>query len=202
VFRFVAGWRRSLPCALAVLCCGCQGLTATPRPMPAGSADDVAYARTLWSALQAAGMVGPHARELEPFIGAARPHGWVLELSYRTLTVGDHTGFVVMKNNYNGDGLTVEQVRADRARYLSSVTVMYQREAGYDADNQDWFWVKYRPDGALFAKKMGSKQIPMAGRMFKGRNGDVDRGCIYCHKSAGGGDYIFYPEIVLPETAR
>jgi len=28
-----------------------------------------------------------------------------------------------------------------------AVTVMLQREPGYDAENNDWFWAKYALDG-------------------------------------------------------
>ena len=83
----------------------------------------------------------------------------------------------------------------NRAKHLSSYTVMFQRETGYDNDNQNWFWAKYKPDGTLFAKKIGEKQVKVAGRFLKGKDQADNRGCIYCHASAGGGDYIFYPFI-------
>jgi len=75
---------------------------------------------------------------------------------------------------------------------------MYQRESGYDTDNQDWFWAKYNPDGSLYQKKVEGKIMQMAGRIWKGKTMEQNRGCLYCHASAGGGDYIFYPEIELP----
>ena len=28
---------------------------------------------------------------------------------------------------------------------------MLQREAGYDDDNDNWFWVKYAPDGSVMS---------------------------------------------------
>jgi hypothetical protein len=61
---------------------------------------------------------------------------------------------------------------------------MYQREAGYDADNQNWFWAKYKPDGSLHKNPKG---MQLAGRVAKGK----PKGCISCHKVAPGGDYIF-----------
>ncbi len=166
--------------------------------MPMGSPADASYARTLWSVMESEQMVGADAKRLEPFVGAAKPHGWILELAYRNIAVDDHTGFIVVKNNYDGTDLTVEQVKSDRAQYLSSVTIMYQRESGYDPENQNWFWAKYQANGDLYRKRMGANQVPMAGKIVKGKKGGSDGGCIYCHKSAGGGDYIFYPEIVIP----
>ena len=162
---------------------------------PMGTAADVAYAHVLWRTLAVAGLVGPQARPLKPFFGGAKPHGMILEVSYRDLLVGAHTGFLVLKRNYNGEDVSVENVTRDRARYLTSITVMYRREKGYDPDNQDWFWVKYRPEGSLFHNPEG---MQMAGRILKQATAAESRGCIYCHASAGGGDYVFYPEIHVP----
>ncbi len=164
-----------------------------------GSPEDVSYAGQLWSTLESAELVGKNAERAKPIVGAARPHGWILELLYRNITVGDHTGFVVVKKNYDGSGISVASVEAERAKYLSSITVMFKREKGYDEDNKNWFWVKYKPDGSLYKKKMNNIEVAMAGRILKGKTRDENGGCIYCHSSAGGGGYIFYPEItVLP----
>lgn len=168
-----------------------------------GSAEDIAYAKQLWSALKSQKLVGKNAEKVKPIVGAARPHGWILELLSKNITVGKHTGFVVVKKNYDGPGISVASVEANRAKYLSSITVMFQREKGYDEDNKNWFWVKYKPGGSLYKKKMNTMEVPMAGRIVKGRTRDENGGCIYCHSSAGGGDYIFYPEIkILPVNNR
>jgi hypothetical protein len=112
--------------------------------------------------------------------------------------VNDHNGFAIVKKNYQGNHLSVADVEKDRARLLSSISVMFQREAGYDPENKNWFWVQYQPGGQLFTmRKMGMK-IAMAGKLMKGTSPDKNRGCIYCHSSAGGGDYIFYPDISIP----
>ena len=42
----------------------------------------------------------------------------------------------------------------------------------------------------------GTKKL--AGRVAKGETRDETKGCLFCHSSAGGGDYIFYPQIKLP----
>lgn len=168
---------------------------------PLGTASDIDYARALWHAMQDEGLVGADAVQLEPFFGGAKPHGMILEIADQILSVNGHRGFVVVKRNYDGPGVSVKSVAADRARFLSSVTVMFQREAGYDDPNFNWFWVKYRPDGTLFRKQIMGRDMAMAGRIVKGPSWDESGGCIYCHSSAGGGDFIFYPEIEIPSDA-
>ncbi len=169
---------------------------------PMGTTIDVAYAARLWRVMTAARLVGVNASPLKPFFGGAKPHGMILEIGYKNIQVDDHTGFVVVKKNYDGEGVSEAAVARNRAKYLSSITVMFQREAGYDEDNQNWFWVKYRPNGDLFKKNIKGKNLPLAGRIFKGKSRDENGGCIYCHSSAGGGNYIFYREIPFPGTRR
>lgn len=166
--------------------------------MPVGTQADVAFANSLWQVLVQERITGDKMLPQKPFLGAAKPHGWILELVYRTIQVNGHQGFVVVKRNYDQEGLTVEQVIQDRAKHLSSFTVMFQREAGYDAENKNWFWAKYRPDGTLFAKKVKGVPTKVAGKFLKGKQPEGNAGCIYCHASAGGGDYIFYPFIINP----
>lgn len=180
---------------------GCRGIQSIGRVsgvIPMGSPEEVGYAGQLWSVLEKERFVGENEVKLKPFVGAAKPHGWILELSYRNISVGRHTGFVVVKKNYDGPKLSVDDVEVDRKKYLSSIAVMFQREKGYDEDNKNWFWVKYKPDGSLFTKKINRKDVPLAGRIIKGKTREDNLGCIYCHSSAGGGDYIFYPEIIIP----
>jgi hypothetical protein len=171
----------------------------TSRLMPVGTKDDASFATALWKVLEQEQITGKNMQPAEPFLGAAKPHGWILELVYRNIDVNGHTGFVVVKRNYDQEGLSVQEVIQDRARHLSSFTVMFQREAGYDEDNQNWFWAKYRPDGTLFQKKIEGVPTRVAGRFLKGKQPEDNGGCIYCHASAGGGDYIFYPFIRNPQ---
>ena len=163
-----------------------------------GTDEDVIYAEKIWRVMEDDRLVGDNRRELEPFFGGAKPHGMILELVYRNIQVNSHDGLIVVKKNYDGIDVTVESVRGNRSKYLSSITIMFQRESGYDNDNQDWFWAKYNPDGSLFSKKFDAKVVQMAGRIWKGDSVEQNRGCLYCHRSAGGWDYIFYPEIKNP----
>lgn len=82
-----------------------------------------------------------------------------------------------MKRNYGPEGVTVEEAEANPGEHLDAITVMFQR-AGFNPDNDDWFWVKYLPDGTL--DLVGETQ--MAGNVG---------GCIGCHADAPGGDWIF-----------
>ena len=63
----------------------------------------------------------------------------------------------------------------------AAITIMFMREDGYDADNRNWFWAKYLPNGDL---DKNPKEVPLAGRVAKG----ADEGCIAYHAAAGGED--------------
>ncbi len=197
-YTFVLSIRLLVGLVLATLFISCSGMLHNQ----AGTPDDVQYAQRLWSVLKQERMVGKHARKLKPFIGAARPHGWVLEIVSGMVRVGDYRGFVIVKKNYRGDHLRISDVERNRARYLESISVMFQREKGYDPDNKNWFWVQYQPNGKLVTRHKMGMEIAMAGRIMKGAARDKNRGCIYCHRSASGDDYIFYPDIIIPQVNR
>jgi len=165
-----------------------------------GTSEDITYAELIWNEMKIERLVGKNEVELKPFFGGAKPHGMVLELAYQNIAVNDHDGFIVVKKNYDGVDVTVASVTLNRPKYLSSITIMYQGESGYDKDNQDWFWAKYKPGGSLYEIKIEDKIVKMAGKIWKGKSVEQNRGCLYCHRSAGGGDYIFYPEIKVPGT--
>lgn len=167
-----------------------------------GSIEDTKYAEILWKTLTTKRMVGKDAIKLKPFFGGAKPHGMILEVSSRILTIEEHTGFIVVKKNYNGPDVTEAKVDQNRSKYIASITVMFQRESGYDPDNQNWFWVKYKPNGDFFTIKIAGRTKALAGRIIKGESGEGNKGCLFCHASAGGGDYIFYPDIKNPNFVR
>ena len=98
--------------------------------------------------------------------------------------IDGHDGVLIAKKNYLGEAITAMDVANDPDAYLDSVTIMFQRQPGYDPENNDWFWVKYAPDGSIMANPMG---MSLAGRIAKG----MDTGCIACHVAAPGGDYVF-----------
>ena len=151
--------------------------------MPFSGPDSVAYSQQLWASLGEAKLVGDPASNPAAYKGV-HPHGAVLTTNTSEVKVDGHSGAVIVKKNYGGEGVSVDVVNADPAKYLKAVTVMYKREAGYDAENQDWFWAKYKPNGELHVNEKG---LALAGRVAKGK----PKGCIACHTAAPGGDMIY-----------
>ena len=156
---------------------------AMAQDMPFGSEDDAAYAALLWDVMVAERLVGENAVMSFPYEGTD-PHGMMLETFYTRATVDGHDGALIVKRNYGPEGVSVDEVLGDPAGHLGAVTVMFQREAGYDDETGNWFWVKYLPDGSLDKNPKG---VSLAGLVGKG----MDAGCIACHQGAGGEDMIF-----------
>ena len=150
---------------------------AAAQDMAFGTDADAAYAAKIWAQMEAINLAGDGMIRTYPYEGTP-PHGKMLETFYTTATVDGHTGDLVVKRNYGPEGVTDDQVLSEPGKHLGAVTVMFRREAGYDADNADWFWVKYLPDGSLDKNPMGMR---LAGRVAKG----MDAGCIACHAGAG-----------------
>ncbi len=171
----------------ALLAAGCKATMekedAMMAKMPFSGEDSVNYSQDLWAALTAAGLAGSSASADKPYKGT-HPHGAVLETLTSEVSVAGHKGKVVVKRNYGGEGVSIDAVSGDRNKFIKAVTVMFKREVGYDADNKDWFWAKYKPDGSLHTNPKG---MMLAGRVAKGK----PKGCIACHTAAPGGDYIF-----------
>ncbi len=150
---------------------------------PFGGPEDTEYASRLWQSLMAAKLAGSDAIQSHAYTGQ-HPHGAILQTMQSMATVGSDTGVVIVKRNYGGEGVSKESVSNDPDKYLKAVTVMFKRK-GYDPDNQDWFWVKYKPDGSLHTNPKG---MSLAGRVAKIK---PPKGCIACHAAAPGGDYVF-----------
>lgn len=147
---------------------------------PFGGAADVTFAESLWDVMD--GYLGWPMQSA--VVVGGTPHGAFVRLYYNILQVDGRNFHVVAKDNYGGDNATIESVNASPADYLGAVTVMVQRERGYDPDNADWYWVKYLPDGSLDVNPAG---VQLAGRVAKG----ADSGCIACHLKAENADYLF-----------
>lgn len=150
---------------------------ATAQDAPFGTDADAEYAARLWSIMEEMNMAGEGMIRTFPYEGVA-PHGMMLETLYTTARVGAHSGDLVIKRNYGPEGVSIDAVMNDPDKHLGAVTVMFRREAGYDPDNADWFWVKYLPDGSLDKNPKGAR---LAGKVAKG----MDAGCIACHNRAG-----------------
>jgi len=151
---------------------------------PFSGPEDVAFAGTLWKALQENRLIGADRMRSMPY-QTPPPHGHFVEATDGRIRVDGRDGIVIVKQNF---GKTKEETRQQIAdnpdEFLTSITVMFKRENGYDADNKNWFWVKYHPDGSLFKNPKG---MQLAGRVAKGS----DKACIACHKSAPGNDYVY-----------
>ena len=159
-----------------------KGHEASPNQMekkmmkpPFGSQEDITFAKTMWEKLHAAGFDALHNNL---YVGGP-PHGKVREVM-EGIVDGK---LVIAKTNYGGKDITIAKVKADPKKYLKAVTIMV-KVPGYDTDDQDWFWAKYKADGSLFSNE---KKMPLAGRVAKG----MPVGCISCHQSASGSDFVF-----------
>jgi hypothetical protein len=136
--------------------------------MPFGGKEDVEFANKMWKAMDG------YQKWLmkSDMMPGKSPHGAFVQLYYNIVNVDKKPYHVVIKDNFTPD------------KKLAAVTVMIQREAGYDPDNNDWFWVKYDADGTI---SKNDKDMALAGRVAKG----MDAGCIACHKDDVDGDYLF-----------
>lgn len=152
---------------------------------PFGTARDAEYAAKIWEAMEAQNLVGDSVMMSFPYEGI-EPHGMLLETFYSSADIDGHRGELIVKRNYGPEGVEIDQVLNNPKDHLAAITVMFRREEGYDADNANWFWVKYLPDGTLDKNPKG---IELAGRVAKG----ADAGCIACH--AAEDDYVFTYEV-------
>jgi cytochrome P460 len=170
--------------ALALALSVTSGLAATAQTTPPfGTEEDAAYAKKIWAAMVSQRLAGPDQLFSTPYEGTD-PHGMMLETFFSKAEIDGNVGDLIVKRNYGPVGVSAEEVQTDPDKFLGSVTVMYRREAGFDAENKDWFWVKFLPDGTLDKNPKG---MELAGRVAKG----AQQGCIACHGGADGGDFVF-----------
>ncbi len=149
---------------------------------PFGSAEDISYAKQLWSALEGYQLVGKNATLSAPYKGT-HPHGAILDTVDSEVWVNGYKNIVIIKRNYGGKGVSKMAAANHPNQFLKAVTVMYKRN-GFDPATKNWFWVKYAPNGQVLKNPKG---MALAGLVGKGGN----MGCIACHKAAPGGDFVF-----------
>jgi len=174
---------------------GCQSMMNGMDMIPMGSDLDKKDAAELWAVLKQENLVGPSMKRARIYPGSP-PHGKILETLYKEVSVNGHSGMAIIKRNYGGPGVSVETVEANPSKYLKAVTVMFKRERGYDTEDKNWFYAKYKADGSLHTKEKMMMDIALAGRVAKGK----DEGCISCHKGAPGGDFVFMQHVPLPSS--
>ncbi len=147
---------------------------------PFGGPSDVKTASSVWKKLSQSLLVGKNRINVRPFQGN-EPHGAIQQVTGIKITVNGHKGKVLVKANHMGEGASIATVYDNPNKFLKAYTVMFKMKKGYDPENQDWFWAKYDPKGNLMKTPKGMK---LAGRVAKG----AQKGCIFCHKAAGGKD--------------
>jgi hypothetical protein len=148
---------------------------------PFGGKDDVAFGQKLWTAMDGYMSNWPIHTDYYP---GRSPHGKFLKTYYSMVDIDGKPYHAIVKNNYGGADITMDKLSKSPDQYLVAITVMVQREAGYDPDNDNWYWIKYDKDGSISKNEKG---VALAGRVAKG----MDSGCIACHASAKGNDYFF-----------
>ena len=106
---------------------------------PFGKPNELAFAKLVWEAKVEQNLARPRAVNAAPYPGFPPMHGMILEIFFTKATIKGHTGELIIKRNYGGPGITRGKVANNRAKYLKAITVMFQREKGYDPKNKDWF---------------------------------------------------------------
>lgn len=145
-----------------------------------GDKQDVAFAKQVWKAMDGY----QDWRLTTALFKGASPHGKLVRLYSTWITVDKQIYPIIVKDNYGGRGMTEEKVAEDPATWHRGVTVMVQRERGYDKDGMDWFYAKY--DDGEIAKNPEGKLL--AGRVGKG---EKRGGCVSCHSQAAGDDFLY-----------
>ncbi len=116
----------------------------------------------------------PGPRQNGDFYEGESPHGAFLKMYLnRTAIANPNTlphGSIVIKENYGPDKNT-----------LMAITMMY-RSKGYHPEHNDWYWVKYNPDGSVAKAPPEMGSMPLKGKV---------NGCINCHGGADGNDFTF-----------
>lgn len=143
---------------------------------------DLAYAKELWSALEASELAGKSAAAAAP-VASKPPHGPLVSTTVSQATVKGHTGTVAVQHNYDPKGASPADVAADPAKHLKSVNVMFKGAPGTNAKHNDWFWVKYDPSGAPAKDAKGAVAV-----------GKTVSPCSDCHAQQKGQDYLFHKQ--------
>jgi len=142
----------------------------------AGRPVDDAYAAKLWAYMASNQLVGQGRIRSFPFVGS-RPHGSIQEVIVTEANIDGQHGRLIVKHNYGAEEeLTPKSVySANHEQNYEALTIMFQREAGYDPENNDWFWAEYNPDGSI---------LVFQGANLSGRA----PACLGCHTPLGGKD--------------
>jgi hypothetical protein len=141
-----------------------------------GKAVDNEYAAKVWQYMVNNKLVGDGRIRSYPFVGN-RPHGSIQEVISTDAEIEGQKGKLIVKHNYGAkEELTPHKVYSDdQADNYVALTIMFQREKGYDSTNSDWFWAEYNPDGSI----INYQGVDLSGR---------SQMCLGCHTPLGGKD--------------
>lgn len=103
----------------------------------------------------------------EGFYESTMPPGKIFKLYINNLSL-DTAAY--KKGLFPYGSLLIKEVYTDDKR-LSLITVMY-KEKGFNPEEHDWYWVKYKPGG----------NVQMEGKV---------KLCIECHEGMAENDYVF-----------
>ncbi|MGI9410916.1 MAG: hypothetical protein ACR2OV_12635 [Hyphomicrobiaceae bacterium] len=145
-----------------------------------GFSSEVLLAKKLWRSMLKNRLVGADRINVHAFEGK-EPHGAIQQSYAASIVVNKRRARVLVKANHLGADLTEQDVYDDPNKYLKDYTVMFRHKSGYDPENNDWFWVKYSPDGTI---DNGPTGVAIVGRVGK----KTKIGCIGCHRVFGGED--------------
>jgi hypothetical protein len=141
-----------------------------------GTAVDNEYAAKVWQYMVKNKLIGDGRIRSYPFVGN-RPHGSIQEVISTEAEIEGQKGKLIVKHNYGAkEKLTPHKVYSDnQANNYVALTIMFQREKGYDTTNHDWFWAEYNPDGSI----INYQGVDLSGRSPM---------CLGCHTPLGGKD--------------
>ncbi len=139
----------------------------------AGGEEEPTFAQKFWNYLEKVDYRenwSPWPGTEGEFVEGKSPHGALLKVYVNDEATKNFDDpppkSIIVKENFNED------------KKLVAITPMYRIPKEYDPEHNNWFWAKYMPDGTV-AEKDGMK---LAGRV---------KGCIECHASAQGNDFMF-----------
>ena len=144
---------------------------------------DAKFANMLWKQMSKMRIVGANHIATHPYKGLP-PHGTYMEMLEVKITVGRTRGYAIVQKNYAGNHIGIMNIINNPMKHLSNVSVMFKRKNGYDSENKDWFYVQYDARGVVMKSSKGNR---LAGRIDR----DSNRGCIACHRTAPGNDFVF-----------
>lgn len=152
-----------------------HAMAETPQ-VSSGQAVDNEYAAKVWQYMVTNKLVGEGRTRSYPFVGN-RPHGSIQEVIVTEAIIAGYKGKLIVKHNYGAKTeLTPHHVYSDKqANNYVALTIMFQREKGYDPANNDWFWAEYYPDGRI----INYQGVDLSGRSEM---------CLGCHTPLGGKD--------------